>query len=1202
MPTAAPTKTLSIEPIAIQPITTASTSSTKALATKPLVIEWMVLASAATTTKLPAIEPVMVTSTVPTKTIPTERLAKEPIITGCMAPTAAWATQPSAMKLPFPAPSESVDIEPVIVTSTPSTKALSIATAATLHLEQCGELIAPSTLPTAAPTKTLSIESITIEPITAASTSPTKALATKSLVIEPMVIASAATTTALITELPAIEPVMVTSTVPAKAIITERLAKEPIITACTAPTAAWMTQPSALKLPFLAPSESVDIEPVIVTYTPSTTSSIATAATLDLNQCDELIAPSTLQTAAATKTLSIEPIAIEPITIASAAPTTALITELPGVEQIMVTSTVPTKAIITERLAKEPIITACTAPTEAWTTQPSAMKLPFTTPSESVDIEPVIVTSMPSSKASSIATAATLNLDECVTLVKDESKLEFSDNSDSEIGYNMSSTIVDILFVNQDPLCIDLDLIPERDSVCASPISESQSFLPLFLPEVTTPINDSGIVAEDSLEIIDTDDDGNNNHDRRSLEDNDEMDERKGDATAKTTDKKVCLKPARPCMFCKIPQTRLKRHILTKHKDELQVIPILTMNSKEQDRHITVFRKQGIRNQNMDMLKVGESCFTRERKASSKGSEIPIMCSGCKGFFSRSYKARHQLICPTAGSNLMVPMVSVASTQHLENFHSDFKDLLNTLILDVVGNYIKTDEIILMIGARSFGALKRKKDKVTETKKSVRSRMRLTARIYLCFREIYSKQSEVQLIEPLNNSGDMYSREAIIILGRAVNSISEKSSDDMNQTSISGQKSGLKVSILNLLKLTSKFLIGHFLVKGSDARAQKVTDFLQVLKLYEDDFFGDAYYDLQYRKNVNLRKPVNLPKDDDISMLMAECNNIMSSIDPYCYPSQSFIDIRSATATSIIIFCARRGGEPVRLQLYQWEEAVSGEWVDKEDMPDEFNMSTMLITFQTGKGSDHLVPVMFPPECIKAMRYLTSKEVRRDAGVHENNPYIFASTQNSQSHASGWHCINYILKRLCLKGAINATRNRHRVASILAKLQLSENEKHLIFKHFGHSERINETVYQTPAGSMQLNSTGQRLLQISSSHTLVAKNVSANLAQSSEMAVPKPVSCEEPKKSGTDQRICLKRNICKSVDVTNPKCGQHKMAEKTDNRKRKCLETNICKPVKHAVPKDAQHKVAVEARDKRKCSQRKAIHFEGKIKYVLKGK
>jgi len=146
----------------------------------------------------------------------------------------------------------------------------------------------------------------------------------------------------------------------------------------------------------------------------------------------------------------------------------------------------------------------------------------------------------------------------------------------------------------------------------------------------------------------------------------------------------------------------------------------------------------------------------------------------------------------------------------------------------------------------------------------------------------------------------------------------------------------------------------------------------------------------------------------------------------------------------------------------------------------------MLITYQTGKGADHLVPLIFPPETIKAMKFLIDKSVRKEAGVNEKNVYVFASTKNSTSHVIGWHCIDEILKRISIQGAVNATKNRHRVSSLLAKLELSEFEKKIIYQHFEHSQNINENVYQAPAGAIQLQTTGKRLLAINSTGAAAA--------------------------------------------------------------------------------------------------------------------
>ena len=89
---------------------------------------------------------------------------------------------------------------------------------------------------------------------------------------------------------------------------------------------------------------------------------------------------------------------------------------------------------------------------------------------------------------------------------------------------------------------------------------------------------DSGIASESSLEVIDTDE---------------EDQESKTATMAKNTNlsPKKYKKAIRPCFFCKSFQSRLKRHILTKHKNEESVKPLLKMNKIDQDKFIATFRK-----------------------------------------------------------------------------------------------------------------------------------------------------------------------------------------------------------------------------------------------------------------------------------------------------------------------------------------------------------------------------------------------------------------------------------------------------------------------------------------------------------------------------------------------------------------------------------------------------------------------------------
>ncbi|XP_065679996.1 uncharacterized protein LOC105850215 isoform X2 [Hydra vulgaris] len=221
--------------------------------------------------------------------------------------------------------------------------------------------------------------------------------------------------------------------------------------------------------------------------------------------------------------------------------------------------------------------------------------------------------------------------------------------------------------------------------------------------------------------------------------------------------------------------------------------------------------------------------------------------------------------------------------------------------------------------------------------------------------------------------------------------------------------------------------------------------------------------------------------------------------------------------------------EPVWLHLFQWNEALN-----KQDLPEEFDIEQMFITYQTGKGSNHTIPVLFPPECIKAMRYLTNKEVRKNAGIPDENQYIFASTQKSMSHACSWHCINKIFIRLDKKGAINATQNRHCIGTILAKLELSEKEKTLIYNHFGHSERINQNFYQAAPGSLQIETTGKRLRdiqEVTKVNLTPFKSIISNSAEQDYSTIGEHVILTDVIESETGRKKYPKRSF-HEVDFT----------------------------------------------------------------------
>lgn len=79
-----------------------------------------------------------------------------------------------------------------------------------------------------------------------------------------------------------------------------------------------------------------------------------------------------------------------------------------------------------------------------------------------------------------------------------------------------------------------------------------------------------------------------------------------------------------------------------------------------------------------------------------------------------------------------------------------------------------------------------------------------------------------------------------------------------------------------------------------------------------------------------------------------------------------------------------------------------------------------MLLYYTGKGTDHLVPILFPEESHMAMKYLAVIEVKIFFG---NNEYIFAST---------------IKKKKKRQWCLNILTTPKALAKVYTKLQLGQ--------------------------------------------------------------------------------------------------------------------------------------------------------------------
>ena len=170
-------------------------------------------------------------------------------------------------------------------------------------------------------------------------------------------------------------------------------------------------------------------------------------------------------------------------------------------------------------------------------------------------------------------------------------------------------------------------------------------------------------------------------------------------------------------------------------------------------------------------------------------------------------------------------------------------------------------------------------------------------------------------------------------------------------------KAGLKQNLYFLLKRSSKILRGLMLEKGCDDTVKEITDFVNLLELWDDIVFGDAQYETNKRREVVLRRPGQLPDEEDMLMLK---NYLIETMEKYTkrfefVGNHDFVELRDAVLTRLTILNGRREGEPSRLEFEDWEAAKNDDWVNKNELEflDDFDMAlvnSLKITYITGKG------------------------------------------------------------------------------------------------------------------------------------------------------------------------------------------------------------------------------------------------------------
>lgn len=475
-----------------------------------------------------------------------------------------------------------------------------------------------------------------------------------------------------------------------------------------------------------------------------------------------------------------------------------------------------------------------------------------------------------------------------------------------------------------------------------------------------------------------------------------------------------------------------------------------------------------------DSIENKNDSYQRERK---QGTDTIMMCSICKGFYSKKYIFKHKQNCTVSQITPRIPVsipmelineLESESRGYIENILSKFRE-------DEVGNLCKNDPVIVFYGRQEYIKFVTRREKKRVLKEKIMADMRRLGKLFVAFRELAGK-GKVNV----SNCEDMFIRTNFSLLQEAIMNITVTETGTL--------KHGLKFGLGYLIKKTAKLLKGKYLCEKEDDKSAEIDNFLAVLFIYWNTVFSDAHYNMLKSRQIKLRKPKKLPIEEDVKIVREFTVNTIAHIvsDEYNFISKNdFVQLRDLLICRLTLYNARRGGEPSRLLLEEWIDAETNSWISSsavENITDPIEkelLKNIKIAYQSGKNLCQMVPVLIPLDCVQALRKVADDNIRKDAGVNLNNPFLFpSSSSSSDSNVKGRDAVKKICSQAGIESNLTATNNRHRISTIYAALDVPEKNRRVFYNHMGHSKEINRDVYQCPMAVQEITLIGKFLKKL----------------------------------------------------------------------------------------------------------------------------
>ena len=252
----------------------------------------------------------------------------------------------------------------------------------------------------------------------------------------------------------------------------------------------------------------------------------------------------------------------------------------------------------------------------------------------------------------------------------------------------------------------------------------------------------------------------------------------------------------------------------------------------------------------------------------------------------------------------------------------------------------------------------------------------------------------------------------------------------------------------------------------------------EVVQLHEKEYSIYANNARAVYKKRKAHVPEELPGEEDIK----EVRNCIEEISRLCTKimkdgiTEDHRQLARVTLVRLITFNVRRGREPSKLQLVDWEGVKDDRWKPRTDIPNlsdpvEITLAKRLklcyVEEKKDANGNALVPILFTAEAVTAIGVLM--KYRREIGISQENQYVFARGV-AEHFVVGRDTLPAISKQIELKKPklITPTRTRKWLATMMQLLDLTNSELTWLTNHMGHTKNVHMSWYRKEVATIEL--------------------------------------------------------------------------------------------------------------------------------------